>query len=66
MFRNIFLKRNLSIEVRINYFLFFHYIAFLIFYEFVRRFLNSLNVVFLNKNYRKSAENVGDKRDFSN
>ena len=60
MVRNIFLKRNLSInQCQNQLFRFHHLIEFLIFFEFIRRFLKILQMSsFRYNNYKKSAENL--------
>ena len=54
---DIFLKRNLSInQCLTRVFCFHYYIEFLIFFEFIRRFLQILQCRLFNNNSRKSGK----------
>ena len=65
MFKNLFLKRHLSInQCRNQLFLFRHFNEFLILNEFVHRFGQTLRKCrFFNKNSCKSTENVCEQLD---
>ena len=54
MVRNIFLKRNLSINNRL--FRFNYYVEFLIFFQLIRRFFKFFKCRLFNDNSRKSAK----------
>ena len=58
MVRNIFLKRNLSINAKIDYFVFIIKLNFLFSLNLFADFFEFFKCHLLNNNSRKSAENV--------